>query len=873
MDQAYETYTLADPSFYDAMHSEQTAGSSFTVAERLLPDGWQLKSQDDWLVIETGTPQLPAQGWKIHASATLDNAERILAAIWDYCVPRGIQFKFLRSQSALNARISKNAPRGYSGKLVTIYPADDAQCETILRELGDMLAGEPSPYILTDLRWGNGPLYVRYGAFAMRYTVGDGGELVAAIEDAEGKLVPDDRSPVFRVPPWVTLPAFLEPHLASRNAVKVAELPYTIDRVLHFSNGGGIYQATDTRTGKQVVLKEGRPHSGLDAIGDDAVRRLEREHDMLRRLAGIPGIPNVYDLFWLGEHRFLVMEFVDGDILSKAVVARYPLVDPTAQPQDFTEYAEWAVDIHRQVEATVTAMHEHGVVYGDLHLLNVVVRPDGTTTLLDFEVAVPVEEATRPALAQQGFAAPRSVTGAAVDRYALACLRLALFLPMTHLIWLHRPKAVQYAEIIAEHFPVPPEFLQRAIEVIVPAEFRAEPSLRIEPDPAQWPRLRDDLVRSIVASATPDRDDRLFPGDIEQFAFGGVGLAYGAAGVLYALAATGADRYPRFEEWLLRKAINPVRGTRPGLYDGLHGAAFTLDHLGYRQQALDVLDIALRENWESLGSELGSGLAGMGLNLLHFADRTGEPALRVAAHRAAELVAERLAKLEPDPEPADGAPSLISGGDGRSAGLLRGGAGQALLLLRAYDDTGDAGFLNSAADALHRDLARCVVRPNGTLEVNEGWRSMPYLAAGSAGIGLVLDEYLARRPDEHFAERLARIERTCRSTMYILPGLFTGRAGILLYLAGRSPAPVTDPLVTKQIRGLAWHALPYAGGMAFPGTALLRLSMDLATGTAGILLALGAALHNEPVHAPLLTPTRRTAGSTPQTPEPSGAGL
>ena len=54
------------------------------------------------------------------------------------------------------------------------------------------------------------------------------------------------------------------------------------------------------------------------------------------------------------------------------------------------------------------------------------------------------------------------------------------------------------------------------------------------------------------------------------------------------------------------------------------------------------------------------------------------------------------------------------------------------------------------------------------------------------------------------------------------------------------------------MRNLAWHALPYGGGTAFPGTGLLRLSMDLATGTAGVLLALGAALHDGPVRAPLL---------------------
>jgi hypothetical protein len=561
----------------------------------------------------------------------------------------------------------------------------------------------------------------------------------------------------------------------------------------------------------------------------------------------------VHDLFWLGKHRFLAMEFVEGDVLSRAIVLRYPLIDPAAGPEEFARFSDWAIGIHRQVEAALEAVHERGVVYGDLHLFNVMVREDGTIALLDFEVASPVEAATQPGLGNQGFSAPRGTTGFDVDRYALACLRLALFLPMTSLLWLHRPKARQYAEIIAEHFPVPPEFLAAAVDVIAPAVESAVPGPDpyIEPDPERWPRLRDDLVRSIVASATPERDDRLFPGDVEQFTIGGLGLAYGAAGVLYALSATGGGRYPQFEEWLLRRARNPVHGTRPGLYDGLHGVAFVLDHLGYRQAALDTLDICLREDWESLGPDLGSGLAGAGLNLLHFADLTGEPALRAAALRAAELVADRLGGADTGSE--------ISGREHQYAGLLRGCAGPALLLLRTYDDTADTGFLDCAAVALRRDLRRCVLRDNGVLEVNEGWRTMPYLDVGSVGIGLVLDEYLARRDDERFAQASRGVERAAQAPMYILPGLFSGRSGILLYLAGRSPSPATDPLVARQVRGLAWHALPYAGGLAFPGTGLLRLSMDLATGTAGVLLALGAALHGAPVHAPLLAPVRRAA--------------
>ncbi|MGH3679904.1 MAG: class III lanthionine synthetase LanKC, partial [Natronosporangium sp.] len=644
MDDRYEAFVMADPVFYDAPHSGPAeAAGTFRTADRPLPDGWHRSTQDDWFVFSqppiegTGRPPLPEQGWKIHVSACLDNADRILDAVWDYCLPRRIEFKFLRSASALLARLSKYAPRGFSGKLVTIYPIDDTACETILRELGDLLDGEPNPYILSDLRWRGGPLYVRYGAFRNRYLADDRGDVVPAIADRDGKLVPDRRGPVFAVPPWVDLPGFLAPQLAARNAVTVDSMPYAVEQVLHFSNGGGIYLGRDRRTGERVVLKEGRPHAGLDARRQDAVQRLQREHRVLRQLAGIPGIPRVHGLFQLGEHWFLVMEHIPGMVLSQAIVSRYPLIDPSAGPDEYARFTDWAVGIYHQVHTTVSAMHERGVVYGDLHLFNIMVREDGTITMLDFEVAAPVTEATRPGLGNQGFAPPRDTTGFDIDRYGLACLRLALFLPMTNLLWLHRPKAHDYARIIAEHFPLPrapqeplPDFLAPAVAVIAPGRPPAPP--RIEPDPDQWPGLRDGLVRAIVASATPDREDRLFPGDIEQFGLGGLGLAYGAAGVLYALSVTGAGRYPEFEDWLLRRAASPPGGTRPGLYDGLHGVGYLLDHLGHRQPALDTVDICLAENWQSLGLDLAGGLAGIGLNLLHLADRTGEPALRAAGH-------------------------------------------------------------------------------------------------------------------------------------------------------------------------------------------------------------------------------------------------
>ncbi|MBF9135131.1 class III lanthionine synthetase LanKC, partial [Plantactinospora sp. S1510] len=466
MDERYDAYCAVDPLFYDSLTNVSAVATGFAAADRPLPTGWEREPNDDWLIYGPEDGKLPQQGWKIHVSACLDNAERVLETVWDYCVPRGISFKFLRGPRMLLMRNSKYARRGSSGKFVTIYPRDESELELACKELADRLDGEAGPYILSDLRYGAGPVYVRYGGFAARYCVSGDGQVVPAVEDERGTLVPDRRDPVFHVPAWVDLPEFLGPHLAARNATTTTDLPYRIERVIHFSNGGGLYVGRDTRTDTQVVLKEARPHAGLDATGTDAITRLTREADVLRQLADVPQVARVHDQFVLGDHHFLALEFIEGQALNKVLVERYPLIDADATPAELAGYTAWAMRIHEQVEQIIDAIADHGIVYGDLHLFNVMVGPDDRVTLVDFEVAAPVADASRPALRNQAFAAPRDRTGLAVDRYALACLRLALFLPLTQMVRLAPAKAAHLADVIAAHFPVPRDFLLPAVAEI-----------------------------------------------------------------------------------------------------------------------------------------------------------------------------------------------------------------------------------------------------------------------------------------------------------------------------------------------------------------------------------------------------------------------
>ena len=137
--------------------------------------------------------------------------------------------------------------------------------------------------------------------------------------------------------------------------------------------------------------------------------------------------------------------------------------------------------------------------------------------------------------------------------------------------------------------------------------------------------------------------------------------------------------------------------------------------------------------------------------------------------------------------------------------MLRGASGQALLFVRLYERTADPAYLDAAEAALAADLDRCVTDRRGSLQVDDGWRMLPYVSAGSAGIGMVIDHFLAHRPTAAFAEASAQIRIGARSGFYAQAACSTAAAGMILYLAGHDRS---DEHVLAQVRRLALACRP-----------------------------------------------------------------
>jgi len=146
--------------------------------------------------------------------------------------------------------------------------------------------------------------------------------------------------------------------------------PYEIVAPLGAGGMGKVYRARDSRLGRDVAIKALPAEFARDP---ERLSRFEREARLLASLSH-PNIAGIHGLEEVSGHRYLVLEFVEGETLAERL-ARGPL------PLDE------AIEVCRQIAAGVEAAHENGVVHRDLKPGNVMLTASGAAKVLDFGLA------------------------------------------------------------------------------------------------------------------------------------------------------------------------------------------------------------------------------------------------------------------------------------------------------------------------------------------------------------------------------------------------------------------------------------------------------------------------------------------------------
>ncbi|WP_433242779.1 class IV lanthionine synthetase LanL [Streptosporangium sp. CA-135522] len=359
--------------------------------------GWSAGDGEFWCKVTPDGYPMPMQGWKLHVSATMLSAPVVLSRVAPVLIGARCAFKFPARLDDYWELLAPHCPRAHAGKFVTAYPLDDDESARLAADLDEVTLGLPGPAILSDHPYrAGGIVHYRYGAFDGHRMLGNDGFYEVRLRTPEGELVRDERLPRFSPPPFATSPfTALQEHRTSRtpSEERTSEAPkpsavvlndrFVVREAVRHANRGGVYIAEDTKTGAEVIVKEGRPHACSDLSGKDARDRLGAERSCLDALAATGVVPAVVDFFEQGGHVFLVEEFVPGTTLRRWAEEHAGPVGHSGFGNGAAEVVPVAV---RLVEA-IRAVHRHGHVFRDLSPDNVMLLPGGDLRLVDLEHA------------------------------------------------------------------------------------------------------------------------------------------------------------------------------------------------------------------------------------------------------------------------------------------------------------------------------------------------------------------------------------------------------------------------------------------------------------------------------------------------------
>ncbi|MFH8346271.1 protein kinase [Streptomyces sp. NPDC018045] len=264
---------------------------------------------------------------------------------------------------------------------------------------------------------------------------------------------------------------------------------YELSALLGQGGMGQVWIAYDRRLDRRVGVKLLRPDRVSGTPDAEEMRRRFVRECRVTAQVDHPGLVTVHDAGSDGDDLYLVMQYVEGADLADHLAEH----DPYPWP--------WAVSVAAQLCAVLASVHAVPIIHRDLKPRNVMVKPDGTLTVLDLGIAAALDtDTTRlthtgSPIGSPAYMAPEQAMGGAVgpytDLYALGVLLHELlsgevpFAGSTALGVLHR------------HLYEPPVPVRR-LRADVPGELEALVLRLLGKDPQERPADAQEVYRALV---------------------------------------------------------------------------------------------------------------------------------------------------------------------------------------------------------------------------------------------------------------------------------------------------------------------------------------------------------------------------------------
>lgn len=190
---------------------------------------------------------------------------------------------------------------------------------------------------------------------------------------------------------------------------------YRITGVLGVGGMSSVYKARDLKfpgATRYVAVKQMLNTTTDPQIREMTVRNFEREANILASLSH-PAMPEIHDYFDIGDHVFLVMEYINGKDL-EAILNSVPEI-----PVDMVR--KWAIELCDML----AYLHEHKpepIMFRDIKPSNIMIDQHGNVRLIDFGIAKTFEAGRKGTMiGTEGYSAPEQYRGEATplsDIYA-----------------------------------------------------------------------------------------------------------------------------------------------------------------------------------------------------------------------------------------------------------------------------------------------------------------------------------------------------------------------------------------------------------------------------------------------------------------------
>lgn len=719
----------------------------------------------------------PEQGWKIHIGSTPLNCGETLNIAAQVCCEKDVTFKFLKSREVFFAQHAKYADRPQAGKFITIYPKDDKEFCRLLDILSEKLRGMPSPPILTDINVPGTPVFFRYGGFQYMECSGRRGFKVPAIKNDKDELIPDIRSTKFEIPAFVTPPDTIRKLVQnclhpSDNLLSELINGYEVKHALHFSNAGGVYLLEDSKDKTYVVMKEGRNLIGFDSSGNDGRARIEHEYAILQSLHSLNGVVETIKLSHSGGNAYLFEKYVPGVNLYKWESQNYPFATST----NSGEYEKKALYIIDQLCQVVDEVHSRGIYLCDLQPRNIMINDELHLTLIDTESSVATNDPNDISLGTPGFMPHTKCSPAETDRYSLMQTAMHLFVPVVPTQGLTDSYWANEMNFVKHNFSV------KAVQLLCSLRSKVDPST-IESGSTvkasiidcsisdHLSDLRDRLIMGLHASRK--NNSPLYHGDFIQFENkqAQFDIENGLAGVMYALGPD--DENAKEDLAFLKQNATASIFSDFGLYRGALGVACVLSERGETSAAEDILTSFMQHGGPSKDNiSIRTGLAGQYLALRHMLSLPHGDITSEAYQKTFELLTtfdkERLQSA-----------ILYGVSNVNGSGLFDGYSGMAVALSLAAHDAESPQLSIQAQDALDLELDNLESASDGSIQMLDVDRFLPYLAEGSGGVAIAIKQIDPGLKNRSNAKLITQILKGCDVRLCVNGGLFYGYSGLL----------------------------------------------------------------------------------------------